>query len=136
VTEDRRAGTRARLRAVSTLGTLGAFMLGGAAACLPGEPGPRGAPTTAFALEEPIVGSVLVNSTDCVVDAICSLSLAFADTTVVVVYGSGERPTPRCPTPVDASDAAFGVEAGDLVRVEVRACDDGGLVLASLRAEG
>ena len=69
-----------------------------------------------------ISGRVLENSTACVVDALCYLRIEFADTTIVALYGTGERPAPQCEITAEVSDAAFQVESGDIVEVVVSAC--------------
>ena len=66
-----------------------------------------------------ISGRVLENSTACVVDALCYLRIEFADTTIVALYGTGERPAPQCEITSEVSDAAFQVESGDIVDVVV-----------------
>ena len=74
------------------------------------------------------------NSTACSVDAVCYLRIAFADTVVVAVYGTGERPAPPCTISVDVSDAAFEIEAGDVVDVVISRCGEEGYYLE--RIEG
>ena len=91
-----------------------------------------------FATGVAVGARVMDNVTACVVDAVCTLELQFADTSVVVVYGSGERPQDSCSTPREASDVAFGLGGGDMVSVELTACSEHRLVLArvSLQPRG
>lgn len=77
-------------------------------------------------------GRVLENSTACVVDAVCHLRIAFADTSIVAVYGSGERPPSDCETPTGVSDLAFQAQGGDLVEVVISKCASGGHYLQQL----
>ncbi len=97
-------------------------------ACLgPGQnPEPNGRVLSAFAADVLSTGRVLENSTACVVDAVCHLRIEFADTSIVAVYGSGERPASACETPPDVSNVAFEAEAGDLVEVVISTCASGG----------
>ncbi|MDH3271707.1 MAG: hypothetical protein OEN56_10260 [Gemmatimonadota bacterium] len=97
-------------------------------ACAPGggDPGSR-AGLSPFAEGALVSGRVLENNHACTVDAVCYLRLEFADTSIVAVYGSGERPPPVCDISVATSDAAFGVEAGEIVTVRVAPCGSGGL---------
>ena len=69
-----------------------------------------------------ISGRVLENSTACVVDALCYLRIEFADTTIVAIYGTGERPAPRCEITAEVSDAAFQIESGEVIDVVVSVC--------------
>jgi hypothetical protein len=115
------------IRALVVGGTT--LLVAGACADTPGS-GTEG--SSAFALDTPVVGSVVENSTACEVDAICSLRVAFSDTTVVVIYGTGER-EPVCTTPSEASNAAFGAEAGGRVELVVEACGSDGLHLQAYR---
>ena len=69
-----------------------------------------------------ISGRVLENSTACVVDALCYLRIEFADTTIVALYGTGERPAPQCEITSEVSDAAFQIESGEIVEVVVSVC--------------
>lgn len=80
-----------------------------------------------------VVGRVVDNVTACEVDATCSLRIAFADTTVTGVYGTGERPAPPCEIARGVSDLAFTLRPGDRVRVDLRSCgDEGWLYVATL----
>ncbi len=79
-----------------------------------------------------VVGRVVENTTACVVDAVCLLRLRFADTTVTAIYGTGERPAPPCAISREASDAAFRIEAGDLVKVVTYQCPGEGRYLRRL----
>lgn len=80
-----------------------------------------------------VVGRVVDNVTACEVDATCSLRIAFADTTVTGVYGTGERPAPPCEIARGVSDLAFTLRPGDRVRVDLRPCgDEGWLYVATL----
>ena len=84
-----------------------------------------------------ISGRVLENSTACVVDAMCYLRIEFADTAVVALYGTGERPAPLCEITSEVSDTAFQVESGDVVDVVISVCASGGHYLQRiLRAAG
>lgn len=73
-----------------------------------------------------IVGRVVENSTACEVDATCFLRIAFSDTTVTGVYGTGEGPPPPCEIARGVSDLAFTLRPGDRVRVDLRPCSDEG----------
>jgi hypothetical protein len=106
-----------------------------AAACAPGPEGSTSAPEPTRFVEDSLArGSVVENSTACSVDAVCYLRIAFADTVVVAVYGTGERPAPPCTISVDVSDAAFEIEAGDVVDVVISRCGEEGYYLE--RIEG
>ncbi len=76
-----------------------------------------------------ITGEVVENSRGCEVDGECYLRIGFKDMTVKALYGSGEmlpseKPLP-CRTPAEASSAAFALEKGDIVKVEISGCDTG-----------
>lgn len=80
-----------------------------------------------------VVGRVLDNVPGCEVDGTCSLRIAFADTTVTGVYGTGERPAPPCEIARGVSDLAFTLRPGDRIRVDLRPCgDEGWLYIATL----
>lgn len=66
------------------------------------------------------------NVTACEVDAVCYLVLQLSDTTIVALYGTGERPAPPCPISKEVSDVAFGVSAGDVVEVRITNCEGEG----------
>jgi len=76
----------------------------------------------AFAEDALVSGRVIENNTSCVVDAVCFLRLAFADTSVAALYGTGERPAPPCSLTREVSDVAFGVQRGELVSVVISRC--------------
>ena len=78
------------------------------------------------------VARVSANVTACIVDAMCTLTLEFADTAVTAVYGSGERPAPACTIDVAVSNVAFDLVASDVVHVVLEPCEGSGLVVASL----
>ena len=120
-------GTRDRRRAA-----LAVLLMAGLGACSPGAEPPSDPALDEFALDEPRTVRVTENITACVVDGVCSLALEFADTTVVAEYGSGERPADDCTVDVTVSDAAFEVEAGDVVVVNLRQCERSRLILRSL----
>jgi hypothetical protein len=61
-----------------------------------------------------------------VADAVCYLRAAFADTTILGVYGSGERRAP-CSIPGQVYDRAFRSEVGDLVDVRLARCASAGI---------
>lgn len=73
------------------------------------------------------------NVTACEVDAVCYLVLQLSDTTIVAVYGTGERPAPPCPISTEVSDAAFGADAGDVVEVRVTNCEGEGYFINEIR---
>lgn len=101
-----------------------------AAACGPRPDGAGGEPGLADFVEGARVsGRVVENSTACTVDAECYLRIEFADTTVVAMYGTGERPAPPCAIPAAVSDVAFQVEVGDQVDVVVSRCGSQGYYL-------
>lgn len=81
-----------------------------------GQEAPEAA--ASFAEDSVISGVVAENVTACEVDAACYLRIEFADTTVVALYGTGERPAPPCEMSVEVSDTAFRVQPG-----EVGGCD-------------
>lgn len=94
----------------------------------------RPSPFTAYAL---ISGVVLENVTACEVDAACFLLIEFADTSVVALYGTGERPAPACDMSTEVSDAAFQVQPGEVVDVVISTCGAEGYYLQRLvRAAG
>jgi hypothetical protein len=72
-----------------------------------------------------VLGVVRENVTACEVDATCYLRLEFGDTSVVALYGTGERPASGCDTPVEASDAAFQIRPGARVNVILGTCAEG-----------
>jgi hypothetical protein len=78
---------------------------------------------SSFREGELITGRVVENLTACEVDAICSLQLTFSDTTILAIYGTGERPEPTCQSPVGVSNVAFTLKPGELVDVVVESCD-------------
>jgi hypothetical protein len=73
--------------------------------------------------QELVTGRVIENNTACQVDAICSLELAFADTTVVAIYGTGLRQAPPCQSPAEVTNAAFASARGELVDVVIALCE-------------
>lgn len=102
-------------------------------ACAPGPDGSASGPEpTPFVEDSVVTGRVLENSTACTVDALCYLRIAFLDTTVTAMYGTGERPAPPCTISVQVSDVAFEVEAGDVVGVVISRCGDEGYYLERL----
>jgi hypothetical protein len=88
---------------------------------------------TPFAFDTPVTGEVLENSTACTVDAYCTLRVAFADTVVEVIYGSGEGAATPCLVPASASDTAFVSEPGTRVQVRVEDCGRSGAYLRAIR---
>lgn len=79
-----------------------------------------------------VSGRVLENVTACEVDADCYLRVEFADTSVVALYGAGERPAPQCEIPRGVSDAAFRAERGEILRLVVAPCDVDGLYIRDI----
>ena len=75
-----------------------------------------------FAEDTLISGKVLENSTACEVDAICYLRIEFADTSIVALYGTGERPAPTCEISREVSNAAFLVWPGEVIDVVISRC--------------
>ena len=106
------------------------FLLAGLAACSPSGPPDGSLPELSeFAEGAMITGRVVENITACEVDAVCYLTLEFADTTVQAVYGTGERPAPPCTMTVEVSDVAFDAESGQIADVVVSPCETVGLHL-------
>ena len=100
------------------------------AACRPSGPPDGSLPQLSeFAEGATITGLVVENVTACEVDAVCYLTLEFADTTVQAVYGTGERPAPPCRMTVEVSDVAFDAESGQIADVVVSPCETVGLHL-------
>lgn len=89
-----------------------------------------------FALDKPVTGRVVANVTACVVDAMCLLRIEFADTVVEAIYGTGERPAPLCTIPIQASDAAFAVEQGEVILARIAECPAEGYFLQALLSGG
>jgi len=87
------------------------------------------APLSVFSEGALVTGRALENVMACEVDGVCYLRIQFADTTIRATYGTGERPPPPCPISVEVSDAAFAVEAGDVLEVAITACPDEGMFL-------
>ncbi len=97
-----------------------------AAGCwAPNEESPQD-PTSSFAEDVMISGSVLENVTACEVDAACFLRIQFADTSVLALYGTGERPPPPCAMSTEVSDAAFRAQPRDVISVVISQCGDEG----------
>ena len=92
------------------------------------------APLSTFVTDTQARAKVVENVTACVVDAVCGLRLEFSDTTVFALYGSGERDTPPCTIPTDVSDAAFGLDEGQIVSVVIRDCTGMGLIVGSVES--
>jgi hypothetical protein len=67
----------------------------------------------------------------CTVDAACHLRIEFSDTTIVALYGTGERPAPAREIPQDVSGAAFG-EPGDVIDVVLSMCASEGRYIRRL----
>jgi hypothetical protein len=70
-----------------------------------------------------------------VVDAICYLRIEFADTSIVALYGTGERPAPACEISREVSDAAFLVQAGEVIDVVISRCASEGHYIRRLVRE-
>jgi len=97
-----------------------------AAGCaVPNEDAPDSV-VEAFAEDVPVLGRVVENSTACEVDAVCYLRIEFFDTSVIAVYGTGERPAPPCEMSTELSDIAFAIRRGELVSVVISKCADEG----------
>ena len=97
------------------------------------SPGPdpdRGLST--FMEDTTVSGVVLENVTACEVDAVCYLRIGFADTTVVALYGTGERPAPPCEISREVSDVAFPLREGEGIEVVISRCGDEGLYMREL----
>jgi hypothetical protein len=91
--------------------------------CAPVEHGAVGqSAASRFGVDVPATARVLANSTMCTVDADCHLRLEFADTTVSVLYGTGDRPALGCEVPRQVSDLAFTVRAYQMVEVTISVC--------------
>lgn len=106
------------------------------AACAPNGPDST-QNASPFAEDTLISGVVRENSTACEVDAACYLRIEFADTSVVALYGTGERPAPACAISVEVSNAAFPVQPGEVVDVVISRCAEEGYYLRRLvRAPG
>jgi hypothetical protein len=102
------------------------------AACAPAGTRTADVDLSPFVADSPLNARIVENRTACIVDAVCVLRLEFADTTIEVIYGTGERPPPPCDIPRDASTAAFRAAAGDIVRVAVTPCAPHGFMLQQL----
>jgi hypothetical protein len=63
---------------------------------------------------------------------VCHLRIEFADTSIVAIYGSGERPATDCEIPSGVPDLAFQAQDGDFVEVVVSKCASGGHYLRQL----
>jgi hypothetical protein len=85
-----------------------------------------------FVEDTPISGRVLENSTACEVDAACYLRIEFADTSLVALYGTGERPAPECAISRDVSDVAFQLSLEEVITVVVSQCGSDGYYLREL----
>jgi hypothetical protein len=82
-----------------------------------------------------LLGRVVENRTDCIVDADCTLLIEFSDTTIHALYGTGERPAPPCEIEPEVADAAFDLEPGDLVRTIIANCRPEGYFLRQIEAD-
>ena len=80
-----------------------------------GNGGGAGEALSTFRQDELVTGRVIDNSTACQVDAICSLELAFADTSIIAIYGTGMRQAPPCQSPAEVTNVAFAVARDELV---------------------
>jgi hypothetical protein len=87
---------------------------------------------TTFVEDVLISGKVLQNSTACEVDAACYLRIEFADTSIVALYGTGERPALACEISRDVSDRAFQTPAGQMIAVVISQCGSDGYYLRQL----
>ena len=102
-------------------------------ACSSGSTGSKSdAVLSPFVEDTPISGRVLENSTACEVDAACYLRIEFADTSLVALYGTGERPAPECEMSREVSNVGFQVEPGEIVTVVVSMCGSDGYYLREL----
>ena len=90
-----------------------------------GNGGGAGEALSTFRQDELVTGRVIDNSTACQVDAICSLELAFADTSIIAIYGTGMRQAPPCQSPAEVINVAFAVARDELVDVVLGTCEDG-----------
>jgi len=98
------------------------FVIAASGCAAPGEGPWDGAELSRFAEDVLISGRVLENSTACIVDAVCYLRIEFADTSMVALYGTGERPAPLCEISREVSDVAFQVQPGEVISVVVSKC--------------
>jgi len=105
-------------------------------ACGTEEPAVDASSLSPFAPGVEGVARVSNNVTACIVDAMCTLTLDFADTSVTAVYGSGERPAPACGVGRTVSNAAFDLAATDVVTVLLETCEGVGLVVRSVARRG
>ena len=87
---------------------------------------------TSFSENQLTTGRVVENSTACEVDAVCYLRIEFADTSIVAMYGTGERPPPPCSVSTEVSNTAFPPQQGDLVHVVISKCGADGYYLRRL----
>lgn len=100
------------------------FFVAVASGCAGSGERPRDGPELSeFAEDALISGRVVENSTACVVDAVCYLRIEFADTLMVALYGTGERPAPGCEISREVSDLAFEAQPGEVISVVVSKCD-------------
>ena len=90
-----------------------------------GNGGGAGEALSTFRQDELVTDRVIDNSTACQVDAICSLELAFADTSIIAIYGTGMRQAPPCQSPAEVTNVAFAVARDELVDVVLGTCEDG-----------
>jgi hypothetical protein len=105
--------------------------------CAPVDHGAVGqSAASRFGVDVPATARVLANSTMCTVDADCHLRLEFADTTVSVLYGTGDRPSAACEVPRQVSDMAFTVREYQMVEVTISVCAANELYLRALRPIG
>jgi len=130
VLDEARDGGEARIKRRRCLGswTISVFIL---TAC--GQVGQDSMRASSTFVEDTLIsGIVLENVTACEVDATCYLRIEFADTAIVALYGTGERPALPCPTTVEVSNAAFAVRPHETVEVVISRCAKEGYYLRRL----
>lgn len=91
-----------------------------------GDRGANADELSRFATDSLISGRVIENVTACTVDATCLLRIQFADTSLAVVYGHGERGRAPCEISKAVSDAAFRLASGTVIDVVISRCGSEG----------
>jgi hypothetical protein len=118
--------------AAALLAAVTALVVIAAAGCGEADPGASPSSLSGFRVGQVGTARVVENVSACVVDGVCSLTLEYSDTTVVAVYGGGERAAGACPIGIEVSDAAFALEEGDEAEVLLGECEELGLILEAV----
>lgn len=121
------------LRALSFRVAVRSVFMVALCACAPTGGGSADDPETSLFVEDALIsGKVLQNSTACEVDAACYLRIEFADTSIIALYGTGERPAPACEISRDVSDIAFQISPDEIIAVVISKCGSDGYYLRQL----